>query len=423
MLLNNKGHVVNKADKIIRAVKKTNPDLSIIKECAKNMIELGCYPEIRTYSSALSLFTDLQQTLEIAKKQDLNLHFMGTYPGKFDPAMRKDPNYKIKKQIFGEDRFLIAGRCIGFHSHYTLPKAVYDHTNKRLRLMINSKLKRSMLNSYNFEVAIDPALTMLIQSSPFYQGMPLAKDSRVIVYRGGKKLKYKEGLYAKLQQIGGLQPYKQTGHDLFHTIERKVERWKRAIKKVDKEANIDKMYKNRLDMNWNPVKINAHGTLEQRGMDMNYPSHLIAVSVLLKFCLKKIQREFIEALPTDIGIEEPFKLENNILHIPPHSLVRNKLQYQSAYHGFDNKEVAEYTKRFFKFAKSVTPKYYSKILRPINNIVNEEKTVSDKIRTRARRLGWDKGYLDKPTAAELALKLSETLESDLKTTIALLEKI
>ncbi|MBT4823644.1 hypothetical protein HN695_04600 [Candidatus Woesearchaeota archaeon] len=424
MLLNNKGKVVNKADEILAAVKKKEPETNIVKECGKNMVELGCYPSVKMFNTALDILKHAETLYDVASKKDLLLHCFGTYPGKFDPEVRNNINYLMKKKIFGEERFLAAARCIGFHHHYALPRGMYNPLTKFIRVTFDGKIKRSFMGSYNFEIAADPALTCIMQSSPFYQGQHFAMDTRLPVYRGGKKLKYMDGVYANLQQIGGLPPYKQTEMDLIESLNRKVQRWMKVLKKHNENAKFDEIYNSKLDVNWGPVKVNNHGTLEQRGMDMNYPSNIMATSVLLKFCLMKIHREFLEVEPADIGIKEPFKIEDNRMYVPPHTFVRNKLQYFSAYEGLNNKHMENYVKRFLRMAKKFTNKSYQKSIRPVINMYEENNTVSTQILKKARKLGWEKETeLDNETAQELSLHFTDKFYKDLVNTIELLKKI
>jgi len=116
--------------------------------------------------------------------------------------MRNDRPYRIKESIFGKNRWKIAGRCVGFHCHYTLPRGIFDAQLRVLKMIIRSKIKDSMVNSYNLLIAADPALTCFMQSSPFYQGKYLGKDSRVIMYRGGECFNNSSGLYANLEEFG-----------------------------------------------------------------------------------------------------------------------------------------------------------------------------------------------------------------------------
>ena len=70
-----------------------------------------------------------------------------------------------------------------------------------LKMLTRSKIKDSVVNSYNMLIAADPALTCFMQSSPFYQGEYIGKDSRVIMYRGGKPLNNMKYFYANFQQF------------------------------------------------------------------------------------------------------------------------------------------------------------------------------------------------------------------------------
>ncbi len=416
-LLNKDGTISNQGHNLIKDLKE-NGDKHVTKEIGKNMVEFGCYPSVATYNPVIDMISSIQTAVEIAQKKDLLFYPFATYPGKFTPKYSENPKYEIQKKIFGKDKMDVACRITGFHHHYTLPKSVFNEKTKSLRLLRKSKLSRSMISAYNFEIAIDPILTLFTQSSPFYQGKHLAKNSRMLVYRGGKKLKFMDGLYADHQQIGGLPPYKQTTMDLLASMRKRWQRWHKEIKKVAPDAKLDELYPNLLDITWNPVKINKHGTLEQRGMDANYMSIVAAITVMLKFCLKKIQSNFIEVLPTDFGIDDAFKLENGILYVPPHTYVRNKFQPASAYKGFANKELYDYAKRFADFAKSVTPKSYAKVIQPVFDMLEQKQSTSDKIITYAKRRHFlqEDNTISNEHAAELAVHYAEKLSKDLEET-------
>jgi len=423
-LIDEKGRISNTAKDIISAVQRKHKDVHITKEIGQNMIEFGCYPDVHEYNPTMHLIDSIKKAHAICRKKDVMIYPYATYPGRFEPKFSEGEGYDIKKKIFGYPRIKDACRAVGFHHHYTLPKGVFDSKDKVLKLMRRSKLERSMVASYNVEIAADPALTLFAQSSPFYQGKMLAKDSRIVIYRGGRKLKYMDGLYAKLQQIGALPPYKQTVTDLLSSMTRRIKRWKDEIKRVDPTIIFEELYPYSLDIGWHPVKINKHGTLEQRGMDINMMSNTVAITVLLKFCLKKLQREFIEVVPADFAIDEPFKLENGILYIPPHTHVRNNLQLWSAYLGYNHDEMHKYAKSFFKFAKSNTPSSYNEILKPLQDMIDNKQSASDAILKHARK----KGYLDKKgitddDAAEMALHYAEEFPKDLEKTHKALEKV
>lgn len=420
------GDIDYSAMELIEDVKNKHPTVEIVKECGKNIIEFGCYPDFNTYNPALEMIDSLEKTFQVAEKKGLSLYPFGTYPGKMETRFTPDTSgkYPIQEKIFGKEKFSLSTKVVGFHHHYSLPKSVFDPEKKQLKLLIDGKLKRSLLNCYNFEIAIDPILTLLTQSSPFFEGELLGKNSRILVYRGGKKLKYL-GLYNNHQMFGGLPPYKQTETDLLYSMKRKQIKWKQLVKKADPETNFNEMYPYKLDIAWNPVKINKHGTLEHRGMDANFMSILLGVSALIKFSLKKIQEDYVEVIPSDVGIKEPFKIKKGMIFVPPHTYVRAMLQKASAYEGFDNEELLEYTKKFYRFAKKLTPKIYHPLINKIGQMIKWKKSTSDKIiiYARKKRLINEDNTLINGAEKLIAKKFSEQYRKDLIETKKIVEEI
>jgi carboxylate-amine ligase len=416
-IIDDKGRISNRAHKVISAIKDTHKNIDVSKEVGMNMIEFGCYPDVPAVNPTIDLIDSIQKSMDICREEGLKLYPFATYPGKFQPRFSRGQQYDIKKKIFGYPKMENAARATGFHHHYSLPKGVFDANEKLLKLMRKSKLERSMMASYNFEIAADPALTLYAQSSPLFEGQYLAKDSRTLIYRGGKKLKYMDGVYAKLQQIGGLPPYKQTVTDLLISLSKRWMRWEKEVRRADPSVDFNVLYPFKLDIGWHPVKINKHGTLEQRGMDINYMSVVVAITVMLKYCLKKIQRDFIEVIPADFAIEEAFKLEGNVLYIPPHTYVRNHLQLWSAYNGYERAEMHNYAKRLFSFTRSVTPRSYYRIIRPVYDMIESRKSVSDRILAYAKKKGYvADGRIGNTDASMLASYYADTFPKDIEKT-------
>ena len=288
--INNSGYITNAADRILKLVKRKSESLAW-KECAHNMIEIGSYPKEGVQHTMENLIAEIETVIAITEKEDVHLCPLGAYPGRFNPEMRADKPYMIKSYIFGRQRFKIAGRCIGFHCHYTLPRGIFDSQMRVLKILVNSKIKDSVVNSYNLLIAADPALTTLMQSSPFYQGRLFGKDARVIMYRGGEDFSNKNGLYANYEEFGCLPPYKLTALDIVDLITTRYEKWKAKIKSLGINIKLLPLYGSVLNTTWAPVKVNPHGTLEQRGMDMNHPGHIMGVGTIINYLLKKLQEE------------------------------------------------------------------------------------------------------------------------------------
>ena len=85
-----------------------------------------------------------------------------------------------------------------------------------------------------------------------------------------------------------------------------------------------------------------------------------------------------------------------------------KLQPASAYKGFEDKDVYNYVKRFFNFAKKHANKDYLKLLAPLNNLIERKKTVSDIIIKRVKQKGYSlNDHIPQKVCTEIALKHSE----------------
>ena len=418
------GRIVNRARELLEAVALKYPKIAITKECGKNMIEFGVPPDVSTAKVMHRMTSDVLTVVELAAELGIQLYPYSTYPGDFTPEFNEDDRYKAQENIFGKDRFRIAAECVGHHCHYTLPYGVFDGENKILKPLVNSKHKQSLVNIYNMAIAMDPALTVFAQSSPFFRGKYMGKDSRIIAYRGGRALKNKDGLYAKYQKFGALQQYKHTGTDLIHTIENKNRHWLSIVKKHAPTHH--SAIANSLPIlatAWNPVKVNPHGTIELRGMDMNFMSILTATDLIINTIGRLIQEDFVQIVPSDIGLVAPFKQERNIIYIPPYSHVRLHLQYESAYKGLASDDVYKYASALFKLAKRNMPKDQHPLLQPLADMLKKRKTTSDKILSRLKKEGWEKDQEIIPErAATLANTFAQEFKQDLIETKERLEK-
>ena len=332
--INRDGFIVNAADELLNDFR--NKKMNLQKEISLSMVEIAGAPYKNVPSSVNFLLKHLEELSDAADKKDILLCPLGTYPGSYDPFMRSDQRYEIKKSIIGEKKYKIEGMCAGFHCHYTLPRGIFDSQLRVLKIILRSKIKESVVNSYNLLIAADPALTCFMQSSPYFQGEYIGKDSRVIMYRGGDALKSPNGLYADFEEFGGLPHYKFTTLDIMDIVTTRFEKWKSYIKSLGLNIKVLPLYGSILYTNWGPIRISAHGTIEQRGMDMNHPAQIAGTGVMIRFMLKKLQEDYYSVVPSEIGIKEPFKIENDTIYIPPFPYVRDVLQKLSAYKGLED---------------------------------------------------------------------------------------
>jgi hypothetical protein len=318
--------------------------------------------------------------------------------------------YRLKEIIFGTQRMQIAARCIGLHCHFSLPWGVFDHANRILKSLVNSKNHQSMINLYNLFISMDPGLTAFTQSSPFYQGRLLGKDSRVIVYRGGHVFSYPQGLYSNFQEFGGLQPYKHDDLELAQIISNRFRNWDRAIKKIDVNLKVFLKRGSILDTAWNPVKISSYGTIEQRGMDINHPRVIMAVAALIGYISKAVQDNYLRVKPSLAGRASPFKMEGSTIHIPPHEYVRLRMQRHSAYHGLADAHVHRYCRGLLELGRMCMPREKHPLLKPLERMLESRRTVSDEVISIARKMGIRPGErMTDYEASELALRLSKDL--------------
>lgn len=411
--LDESGYITNGSDRLIQCVKKRYPEVCIKRECGKNMVEITTPPDVEVPNAILKAIEDFEKVIECAREENMVLYAYGTYPGSFTPEFHSNKRYKAQEKIFGKQRFSIGGRCIGLHIHYSLPWGVFDSLKKVIKPLIQSKNSECLVNIYNFCIAMDPALTALTQSSPYYQGKFLAKDSRMLVYRGGKILKYPDGLYADHPEFGALQDYKVTNSDIIHTILERFENWSNIIKKIGYNVYTLAKHGSILDNAWNPVKINAHGTMEIRGMDMNHPDIIVATAILIKFIIKEIQEKFLKIKPSDVGKETPFKFDGQTILIPPSTYVINELQYLSAYEGLSSDIIHKYCSSLVQLAKNFIPEEKKFLLKPFDDMLATRQTISDHIIEAVKKECQNKNELTPKEAAALALELSLNLYDEI----------
>jgi hypothetical protein len=422
-LIDSKGNITQNADDILARAAKLHPEADIKKECSTNIIEIGSTPSTFISASMTSLLANARACIDAS--QDTQLLSIGTYPGAYVPKMNPDPLYAMKRDILGETRFEVAGRCVGFHLHHELPEGTFNATQRNIKAVLTQKSKRSLLESYNLTIALDPVLTTFMQSSPFYQGLHIGKDSRVIVYRGGDTLGYKAGLYSEFAEFGQLPEYKQDASELLDMVVSRYAGWKEAIR--DKVVDLDRIetarYESVLDTAWNPVKINPHGTLELRGFDMNRPSLIFAISAMVKYIFEDIYDNSLHVVSSDMGIVDYFKEEDGKLYVPPDTYVRKKLQYLSAYVGMENDSIHKYAQAFLAFAKKKLPREARGLIAPFEDMTETRKTTSDAILKQAQSHGFQEGRPLPPAAARaIALHYSQVFLEDIERTEKMVKK-
>jgi gamma-glutamyl:cysteine ligase YbdK (ATP-grasp superfamily) len=214
-LVDRRGVPSDLADLFLRecweAARAEGLDLQCFKaESVKGLVEITAPPSYGVEQMARHYLRNLELALGVTSELDLALYPLGTYPLPISPAVREDPGYKLKASILGHSRFSHAGRCAGTHLHLELPAGTV-WPDVKVALDAPVAAQRELLGLYNLATALDPALVALTRACPFYQGKTDGFAARTVHYRGTLGF---DGLYADLQEVGGLSPYASRVEDL-----------------------------------------------------------------------------------------------------------------------------------------------------------------------------------------------------------------
>ncbi len=417
-VLDSKGYVSEKADGIIKRVRARKKNI-VVPEVAKHILEVHSYPTKSVFNTSLDFLENISIVSGEAEKEGLKLFPFGSYPGKISATLA-GKRYKLLAEIVGKKYFTYYGpRGYGFHYHYSLPRGVFDKKKRFLKKSFASKTKESLLDSFNFLTAIDPLLIALLQSSPFIEGKCLSKDSRVLFNRTEKSLKSTGFLY-RYPEMGNLSGYVHTLTDLTKSLKRKDRIMRDRMKELGYKKEAEK--KPVLDFIWVPVKINKLGTIESRGGDMNMLSRIFPVTFLIKSVLREIQQNFLHVIPSDTALECPFRHEEKVVFIPPHSFVKEELQAKAVFHGLSDPDVLNYCKRFLFFARKLAEEKNRKMIKRLSNVLEKKETVSDQMIKYAKRKGFSlEEELPNDFCAEMALHFSGKFLKDLAKTRKIME--
>jgi len=408
------GKLVGNADKFIRLLSKhLDPRLvSVQTEVGKSMVELNFEPTEdleQLYSNVVSC---IESVYDILGHQGAMPLIMGTYPAKAKYVMRRKSWYLAQKKLLGRnmERTL---KVSGFHFHYTLPPRIVNKTTEHIEHLTYSESKDAFLNIYNFNIASDPALITLSQSSPYCDGEYIGKDSRVILYRdfsvdvGGKHI---SGIYSGIfSELGGLPNYEFTLRDINWSANNRKELYIQLLRKANSKIG-DAVFKSPLAFMWGPIRVNKIGTLEYRGMDSSAPKYLFASASLMESVITKILKDGIRVLPSDIGIDEPFKLEGDLIYLPPFSYVKS-IEVLSSIFGFSNTRVRKYVKSLLNLTRKLgVDNPFSGF---VKDLLSSGKTSSDMILELVKKGGVDPNHPDDDTLEFVSLKYAEELRKTL----------
>ncbi len=366
-------------------------------ECARNLVEVSTPPAHSVEELAGGYLAHLRTALSAGRDLGLRLYPLATYPLPLVPDMRDELHYRLQARTVGRERFLHAGRCAGVHLHVEVAPGTVD---PRVGVAYDSAAKdrAELLTVYNLATALDPAIIALTRSCPFYEGVFQEMTARTACYRGSPDLA-PYGLYAELAAVGGLRPYAADAGELVELQFTRYHAWLSAMERAGVEPELFAEAGNGLlDAAWNPVRLNAHGTVELRGIDGNHPAVVLDVAALVNAATGRVRAEGLTVKPTPgIGTIVP---DGRFLRVPEFGCLSGRLFHEAATAGAESPEVAAYLDSVFAFAGSAAER-----LRALKSGVGyrcTESEILEKLEPGAR--------LSREAGLELVLEACDELE-------------
>ena len=317
-LVDEDGFISNRADEFLEWCKELAGDEGLDPgcfepECAKSLVEVSTPAAVSLEELSAAYLDSVELALRAAKELGLRLYPLATYPLPVTPDLREQSHYRIQAMTLGPEKFLHAGRCAGVHLHLEVAPGTVD---SRVGVAHGSspEARRELLNVYNLATALDPAIIALTRACPFYEGRLTEIAARTAYYRGCPRLA-PYGLYGELEEVGGLRPY---AGDVEELVELQFERYYAWLSAMDRAGVGRRLFfeagDGMLDAAWNPVRLNAHGTVELRGIDGAYPAAVLEMSALVDGAARRIRKEDLIVTPVD-GLTT-FEVEDRNLLVP-----------------------------------------------------------------------------------------------------------
>src|SRR5918997_5538892 len=303
-LVDEDGVLSNRADEFLTrcgeaAVAAGRDPESYAPECARSMVEINTPPVCTLDELSREYLASLELALNAGRDLGLRLYPLATYPLVMKPSLRDETHYQIQARAVGRERFVNAGRCAGVHLHLEVARGTID-ARAGVSYDSTEAAREELLNLYNLATAFDAALIALTRSCPFYEGINDGMAARTALYRGDPELA-PHGLYALLQIVGGLLPYASSAEELVEQQFARYHAWLETLDRVGIERRLFFELGGGLlqASSWNPVRLNAHGTVELRGIDSNYPETILAIGSLVSRAADRVRRESLSILPRE----------------------------------------------------------------------------------------------------------------------------
>ncbi len=351
-LVDEAGLISNRADEFLERCRARAGDEGLDPECfapgcVRSLVEISTPPATSVEALSGAYLDSVEAALQAAKEIGLRLYPLATYPLPMTPSLREEGHYRIQAMTLGPEKFLHAGRCAGVHLHLEVERATVD---PRTGVAYGSSpaARRELLNVYNLATALDPAIIALTRACPFYEGRLTEIAARTAYYRGCPRLA-PYGLYGELEAVGGLRPY---AGDVAELVGLQFERYHAWLSAMDRSGLERRLFleagDGMLDAAWNPVRLNAHGTVELRGIDSGYPATILEVAALVRRVVRRVLDEDLAVTPVD-GLTV-FEVDDRNLLVPGFEELSVGLFREAVTLGVESTEIVSYLDSIFEFA-------------------------------------------------------------------------
>ena len=317
-------------------------------ECATYMVEINVPPAYSLSELSRTYLESLELALEVGRKLGLRLYPLATYPLDVEPTIRNERHYQIQARTVGPERFVHAGRCAGAHLHLEAAGETIDPT-AGVSYDASRLAREELLNLYNLATALDAAIIALTRSCPYYAGKTTGLATRTAHYRGDPKLA-PYGLYAWLEEVGGLRPYAGSVEQLVELQFSRYHAWLGAMDRAGVERRLFFETGGGLlqASSWNPVRLNPLGTVELRGLDSNYPQKILMVASLVSSAAERVRRERLTVLPHEDV--HTFELVEDTLLVPGFGCLSRDLFDAAMIGGGESPHIIAYLDSILEFA-------------------------------------------------------------------------
>ncbi len=352
-LVDEDGILSNRADEFLvlcrEAARESGRDPeSFSPECARSMVEINTPPVHSLAELTREYVTSLGLALNAGREIGLRLYPLATYPLPVQPEIRDEPHYYLQARAVGRERFRHAGRCAGAHLHLEVAEGTVD-PQAGVSYDSEEAGREELLNLYNLATALDAALIALTRSCPFHEGLADGMAARTALYRGDPSLA-PHGLYARLQEVGGLLPYAGSVEELIGQQFARYHAWLEALDRARVERRLFFETGGTLlrASSWNPVRLNQHGTVELRGIDSNYPEKVLEICALVSAAADRVRQERLAVTPRESL--HAFEVSGDRLLVPDFGYLNGELFRAAVTEGVESPEVVAYLDSVLRFA-------------------------------------------------------------------------